>query len=74
VATSRPLRVIDPGVDPHPTKSGHTIQAANPNYDSLIDGTHKLGPGEAMALLPRADGIGKSINDIAALAIARAHS
>lgn len=61
------LRIIDPGVDPDPTRVGYAISAANPVYETLIDGTHVLDDNEAMALLPRLWGL--RLDEIADLAM-----
>lgn len=65
--TFNALRIIDPGVDPHPTHLGFTIPAAAPVYETLIDGTHVLDDNEAMVLLPRLWGL--RLDEIADLAM-----
>jgi hypothetical protein len=66
-ATLTPRRIIDPGLDHHPTLG--MVPASKPRYEALIDGTHGLSPGEAMAIIQKSQVAGKSLIEIAKAAI-----
>lgn len=69
VVTLTPRRIIDPCVNHHPTLG--MVRAPNARYEALTDGTHKLLPGEAMAIIPKTLVEGKSLIEVAKAAILR---
>jgi hypothetical protein len=67
IATLTPRRIIDPGINHHPTLG--RVHAPNARYESLLDGTYGLLNGEAMAIIPKSQVEGKSLIEIAKAAI-----